>query len=261
MICVQMIALLESWFKMIDSYKNIERLRYRINKDLLAICDDIKKNNDEQRIMFIDECFSAFASSFASLFFSQVTFEPIKELLQILCKFFFKKTMPSLVITVITAVLCIIILIFVSVQINNILIYMKKRKRNKGPEGADTIDYVKEFDNIACDSVIVSIEYKEMYMSTHCEDEKTLYYLEIVHYLETASVIIEKLCADMRNIKSSKNVLGVDVYRVHNIKAVITDLCKFVEQERTNLALGGDDKNEIQKHLEIIKNRLDSICV
>lgn len=57
MICVQRIALLESGFKMIDSYKNIERLRYRINKDLLAIYDDIKKNNDEQRIMFIDECF------------------------------------------------------------------------------------------------------------------------------------------------------------------------------------------------------------
>lgn len=62
MICVQRIALLESGFKMIDSYKNIERLRYRINKDLLAIYDDIKKNNDEQRIMFIDECFETVSS-------------------------------------------------------------------------------------------------------------------------------------------------------------------------------------------------------
>lgn len=259
MIYVQKNALLESGFKMIDSYKNIERLRYRINKDLLALCADIKKNNEEQRIMFIDECFSVVASSIAGLFLTQTTFEPLKEFLQFISTFLFEKSIPIFVISVISAVLCIIILLFVSLQINKILIAIKRWKSIKGPEGIDTTDYIKEFDNIACDSVIVSMEYKDMFFSTLDINEKTLYYLEAVHYLETASLITEKLCADVKNIKTSKNVWGVDVYRIHNMKAVMSEVWECLYDQITNLALDENDINAVKTNFSEIRDRVNSI--
>lgn len=246
---------------MIDSYKNIERLRYRINKDLLMICADIKESTDEQRIMFFDECFSAVASSLAALFFTQATFESLKDFLQFLYHSIFQKSLSASVLSIIAAILSFTILLVISVQINKIMIGIKRRKRNRGPEGIDTIDYIKEFDNIACDSIIVSIEYKNMFGTTTNDDEKTLYFFESMHYLETASVITEKLCSNSNNIKSSKSVYGVDVYRVHNITAVMIDLWNFMFSQTMNLALDENDKNRVQAKLTEIKKRLNNINI
>lgn len=244
---------------MIDSYKNIERLRYRINKDLLMICAKIKKNSDEQRIMFFDECFSAVASSLAALFFTQATFEPLKDFLQFLYHIIFQKSLSASVLGIITANLSFFILLVISVQINNILISMKRRKRNRGPEGIDTIDYIKEFDNIACDSIIVSIEYKDMFEATTNNDEKTLYFLESVHYLETASVITAKLCSNSNNIKCSGNIYGVDVYRVHNITGVMAELWGSMFSQIMTLALDENDKNKVKEKMTEIEKRLNCI--
>lgn len=252
-------VLWESRFKMIDSYKNIERLRYRINKDILAIYADIKKNNEEQRIIFIEECFSAIVSSMVGLLLSKESFVPLKNILHVFFELVFSCTLPTYVSSFVALFLCILLLLLVAVGTNKILLFLKKKKRQSGMEGVDTTDYIKEFDNIACDSVFVSIEYKDRFLETKSLHEKTLYYLESVHYLETASTIITKLCADPQNIKSSKNVLGVDVYRVHNMKAVMKELCNFLEKERQILALSDVDKNEVQKHLKKINEQLDSI--
>lgn len=259
MIYVLMNALWESRFKMIDSYKNIERLRYRINKDILAIYADIKKNNKEQRIIFIEECFSAIVSSMIGLFLSKESFAPLKNILHAFLKLVFCCTIPVYISSFLALFLCIILLFLAAVGTYKILLFLKKKKRESGIEGIDETDYVKEFDNIACDSVFVSIEYKDRFSETKNLHEKTLYYLESVHYLETASTIITKLCANPQNIKSSTNVLGVDVYRVHNMKAVMKELCEFLEKERQILALSDVDKNEVQKHLKKINEQLNSI--
>lgn len=261
MTCVQKSVHLESGFNMIDSYKNIERLRYRINKDLLAICADIKKSNEEQRILYIDECFSAVASSVAALFFSQSTFEPLKDFLQFAYELYFDKKPSALSISFIASFICMAVLIYGSFCLNRLLIKWKRKKNNRGPEGVDTTDYVKEFDNIACDSVFVSIEYKDLYLSTGNINEKTLYFLEAMHYLETASLITEKLCTNLKYIKSPQNVLGVDVYRIRNMKTVMSGLCSFMEREIKKLALGENDKNEVTKNLKEIKKAIDKISV
>ena len=250
---------LESGFDMIDSYKNIERLRYRINKDLLAICADIKKGSEEQRIMYIDECFSAVASSIAALLFSQSTFEPLKDFLYFTYEFYFDRKPTALAISFITSVMCMAVLIYGSFCLNRLLIKWRRRKNNCGPEGIDTTDYVKEFDNIACDSVFVAIEYKDLYLSTKNIGEKTLYYLEAMHYLKTAGLITERLCANIKNIKSPKNVLGVDNYRIRNMKTVMSGLQSFMNQELNNLALDRNDKNDVQKNLKEIKESIDRV--
>ena len=254
-------VLLERRFKMIDSYKNIERLRYRLNKDLLAIYDDIKKDSEEQRVMFVDECFSAVASSFAALFFTQSTFEPIREVLRQIYELWNGETAPEGFGGILTGILSAILLIFISVLINKILLDLKKRKRNKGPEGRDTTDYIKEFDNIACDSIFAAIEYKKLYFSTKDVNEKTLYYLETIHYLETASIITKKLCSNSKNIKSSKNVHGVDIYRIHNLKSIMSIICKFLEDERLRISLDDEDRKELAKQIEKLEIEMDKIKV
>lgn len=261
MIYVQMIVVLGRRFKMIDSYKNIERLRYRLNKDLLAIYEDIKKDNTEQRVMFIDECFSAVASSFAALFFSQSTFEPMRKILRQIYELWKGETASEEFGAILTSVLSVVLLIFISVQINKLLLALKRRKRNKGPEGRDTIDYIKEFDNIACDSIFAAIEYKKLYFVTKDVNEKTLYYLETVHYLETASIITKKLCFNQLNIKSSNNVLGVDIYRIHNLKSIMITICKFLKDENEKLALDFEDKKEIKKQLKSVEKEIMEINI
>lgn len=227
MICVRMNVQLGRGFRLIDSYKNIERLRYRINKDLWSICSEVEKSNKEQMILFVDDCFSAITSSIAAFFFSQETYNILTILLEYVWEKIFKKSVSYLTIRIISIVLCVIILIICAISINRFLIFIRRIKKINTIEGIDTNDYVKEFDNIACDSVFVALEYKEVFQKAEESNEKILYFLEAVHYLETAVSITKKLIDNRNNIKTSTNAVGVDAYRIRNIKDVMKDLSFF----------------------------------
>lgn len=246
---------------MIDSYKNFERLRYRINKDIKLLIDKLEKNNEEQRNVYVDECFSAIASSIAAFFFTQSTFGTFRNVINEIWIKVIKRNISWTASTIITSVLCLIILILVSNRINAILHWAKRKRQNKGPEGKDNINYVKEFDNIACDSLIVSLEYKQMFLQAKEKNEKTLYYLEILHYVETACEIMEKLCKDSSNIRSTSNVFGVYTYRIHNAKKIMHDLKRFMEKEISGIKLAADDKAEIESQLKNLSKIMDKINI
>jgi hypothetical protein len=259
---VQKNAALGRGYSMIDSYKNVERLRYRIYKDLVSLSKDIRRDNEEQSIVFRDECFCALASAIAALSFSNATFDSLNDFIGCIFKGLFKKNAPEFLTSIITASIGIVMVLGIAIPLNKFLVWKKIKKRNRHPEGKDTTDYIKEFDNIACDSVIVALEYKELYYGTKDGKERTLYYLETLHYLDSGTVILDKLCSDSANIrKPEDNELGVDIFRIHNMKDVMTELYDFLEHERrgNNLVLSDDDKNGIRKNMEKICKRLDAI--
>lgn len=244
---------------MIDSYKNVERLRYRMNRDIVTLYSDIKKTNNEQRALFVEECFSAVASSIAALFLTQELFLPFKTYISQLGNSFFNKTIPEGILNIIALVISMALLIFVAVFINWIILKIKKGKEKREPEGIDTIDHIKEFDNIACDSVFVAIDYKNAFLGTNDDNVKTLLFFEIVHYLKTACDITKKLCENEGNIKSPSNITGVDLYRIHNIKDVMNDLYVFIASKEDDIYITPEDKDTLKKQLDGIKGQLNKL--
>ena len=160
---------------MIDSYKNIERLRYRINKDILSIYHDIKKNRFEQNVQLIEEFFSAIVSSIAALFLTQETFSPLKMQLSHICLLLLGHQIPIFFVDILALIICVIFLLLVAYSINIIINQIKKLRNKNKPEGTDTVDYVKEFDNIACDSILVSLEYRTAFYGTSSKNEQKLF--------------------------------------------------------------------------------------
>lgn len=244
---------------MMDSYKNTERLRYRINQDLTEIVDNVEKRNIEQHNIFVDECFSAIASTLAALFLTQSTFEPLKNGFQKILLLFIDDKVASILSIIITVLLSLFIMIIASIGINKALVTIKRRKQEKGAEGRDTKNYIKEFDNIACDSILVSLQYMTIFAELTNLNEQTLYYLEIMHYLEVACETTEKLCDDRKNIRSAGNIFGVYSYRVNNVLKIMNELIAFLKQEVNCIALTNDEKEQIKSQLGNIDIRIQRI--
>lgn len=246
---------------MIDSYKNIERLRYRINKDIVSIYRDIKEYRSEQNLKLIDEHFAAIVSSMAALFLTQETFCPLKMQISRICILIFGYQIPNYFVDTIALIIGVILLLIIAYIINICINQIKRLKKRKKPEGVDTIDYVKEFDNIACDSIFVSIEYRDAYYNTNDKNEQKLFLFEIIHCLESACEITKKLCGDKNNIKNSNNVVGVDVYRIHNIKDIMCDLYEFINTEMGKICIDELDMYVLEKKLNEIQRNLKCIDI
>lgn len=246
---------------MIDSFKNIERLRYRTNKDNRKLYEEIKDLYKEQRGVFFEELFSAVASAVAALFLTTEVFESLKARIINIYKFIFDKEPAIMVINIISLILCMIILLVVAYGIYGILNYIKKRKEKNKVDGRDKTDYIKEFDNIACDSIFVALEYKEAYINIEEPDLKKMYLFEIIHYLDSASEITNKLCEDNRNIKTLQNVHGVDFYRIRNIKSIMIDLHSFIKSsiENEEGLIDSSDKEVLNNQLEKIIEKINDI--
>ena len=244
---------------MIDTYKNTERLRYRLNKDILNLYDEIKKENDKRSVTFIDEFFSTIASSVSGLFASQEAFIPLRDSLRNLERKVLKYQFPEIIISAISIALCVLIFLIIYVLIYSGLKKFKNKNSVNKPEGKDYTDYIKEFDNIACDSIFVAIEYTEVFLSTVNQNEKEMYFFEAIHYLETASILTKMLCQEKKNLKTSRNCMGVDIYRVRNINEVMRNLSKNLGENINDLNLIDYDKTSIENKINSINNSIDYI--
>lgn len=249
---------------MIDSFKNFERFRYKINIDIDKKCTDIKKTIEDNHLMLLDETYSIVASFVASYFFSSTAISPFKDYLKE-CLNSNGNDWISISIDLIAGLLGIIVILLLSIAVYKIVLKIRKKRKICGPEGIDGTDYVKKFDNIACDSIIVSLEYLEKYRETQNPEEKTLYFFESLHYLEQASEITDILSQDKNNIKSDTNVRGVYTFRINNICSMIQNINSALGEESSKEPICGVSKeiekvlNDINKHHDNISNHLLSI--
>ncbi len=244
---------------MIDSYKNIERLRYRIKRDVENLYAEIKKSIYEQRINLVEDCFSAIVSSVVALFFSERIMPFLNDYLREIGKIIFKRMIPEAVIIIVSLLISIIVILLVANGLYFTLLSIRRKKKNSEPEGYNYVDYVKEFDNIACDSIFVSVEYKRTFLSTNDDNERAFLFFEIVHCLESAATITIKLCENPNNIKSSQNVIGVDIYRIHNLKAIMIGLYSFITNKFSEINISKSDKPALEKQLQSIDELLQKI--
>lgn len=245
---------------MIDSFKNIDRLRYKINKNLEDLCNKTIERIENQNVIFMNESFCAIASAMAAFFLGESILQPMNRGVAYIITRCLEITDDSLVFisNIISAIICSICLIFFAILLNKLLkIIVQKRKNNK-PEGEDKINYAKEFDNVACDCIFVSLEYKELYVRCNDLNEKTLYFLEIMHYLQKATKIIEVLCKRKElYIISRANVIGIEGYRVISVLNVMSDLRGFLWEEINAISIEQDES--IKNVLDELKVKLDRL--
>lgn len=251
-------VLLEGKCDMIDSYKNIERLRYNIKRDLETLYQKVKADSENQRVMLIDECFSAILSSLSGVLISISVLDPFKSCISKVSLFVFKKEPPAVILSLLSIIVFVVVLFLASSILNAIVLRIKKFFRNKAPEGQDNTVYYKKFDDIACNGIMVSIDYKKLYESITNENEKTLYYLETLYHMKSAIEIMEGLLLN-KQIQCPSNTEGVNGYRVNNVCNVVDELLHFLETENVNINLESFEKDDIKKCLQKQRLQLEQI--
>lgn len=118
--------------------------------------------------------------------------------------------------------------------------------------------YIDEFDNIACDGLLICQNYMKKYKSDKEYSEiKEFYFYEIVHHLKKAINIFEQVYGGndrhlyIRNTKSDP-LYKIDRYRIDNFIKLSTKICKFVRSE-------SKDNREFQD--ELLAHDIESIWI
>ena len=237
---------------MIDSFKNFERLRYRLSNDMRELASDNKENSDSLKGQMSNTVFATIFSAF-------ITEVALKDNGN---GYDFCMIMKMITVFVIIYITSYILYGFLY---NKIMKIWKARKIYSINSGMDKmIQIQKDFDNIACDSILVARGYRNAYDELeNIPSNKTLkifYYYEIMHYLDVSCEKTEDLIKHKENcIRTMDEAIGVDIFRVVNIKSMMEELDGFLEGEFNNLCVDEHQKVAIQYQREQLKTKIGHI--
>lgn len=241
---------------MIDSFKNFERLRYRLSNDMREIALDTKGNADKIKGQISNTIFATIFSAFIT----EIAFNE-------------NETGYNL------GMIALQILIFCFIYIASYIIYnylynilvtaWNKRKVNKIDNSANTMKQIqKDFDNIACDSILVAKGYLDAFSALSNSDSnkslKTFYFYEIMHYLDTACEKTKELVQYKSEcIRTIQTASGVDVFRVSNLLNIIKEIDTFLDinfnaicTDNPQLQAIQHQHKQLKKKIEFIENNL-----
>lgn len=220
---------------MVNSFKNFERLRYRISTDIKKIVIDSKSNSECMK----DEISTTVFSTVFSAFLTEIAFNSNKDTFN--------------GFEVIALIILFIIVYIFSFNLyklffRRIAVFIRDRRIHTIDKDMDTmIQIQKDFDNIACDSILVAKDYKLEYKRLENDESnknlKIFYYYEIMHYLATACEKTTDLVKNKEKcIRTLSESEGVDVFRVINIINIMQELDKFLDDN-----IGLLNGNNVQK--------------
>lgn len=217
-------------------HKNIELLRFYINKDLRRIDKKITANNDN----FLGYFFASLIDILIVLVFDDyLTCVPI------LCR------------------ICFIVLLIVVFKIVSVLykLITNSWRRRRGELGKDRYlseniqAVIDDFDNIACDGLLICENYSQRYMETEKVYLRDFYLYEIIHHLDKALRICDKICIDSDIYVSSRHDGLIDVYRLRNFLSFSREINNFLEEQTKDIKL----EDGLQVKLKDLCTMLDRI--
>ena len=167
------------------------------------------------------------------------------------------------------------ILIFCFIYIASYIIYnylynilvtaWNKRKVNKIDNSANTMKQIqKDFDNIACDSILVAKGYLDAFSALSNSDSnkslKTFYFYEIMHYLDTACEKTKELVQYKSEcIRTIQTASGVDVFRVSNLLNIIKEIDTFLDINFNAICTDNPQLQAIQHQHKQLKKKIEFI--
>ncbi len=212
-----------------NSHKNLELLRYYLNRDLTRIDRNIQNSSNELLGYFIA---SLVDMSVVVLFSDLLSGKGV----------WFK----------LFAVFALIVLfVLVSKVSNKVANWISTRRKESGREEY-LIDAAKQaiidgFDNIACDALLICEEYMQRYQAAEKEHIKNFYLYEIIHHLTKSVDLFNEIDSHHDWYISSQDSELIDSYRINNYidyaKAINQFLCNEIQNPISDPELKKDLDN------------------
>ena len=237
---------------MINSFKNFERLRYRLSNDMRKIAVESQENTDSLSGQIANTIFATLFSAFIT----EVAFRDSESgfdfpMIAKLCGVFIVVYIISYIIY--NYIYKLIVKLWNGFRVHSVNTGIKKM-----------IQIQKDFDNIACDSILIAREYQSAFddleMTNENKNLRIFYYYEILHYLDTACDKTEALVKNKSDcIRTMNEATGVDIFRVINIKNMMIELDQFLDDK---CSIIGDDPSQNEavnyQHAEV-KRKINNI--
>lgn len=220
-------------------YKNLELLRFYVSKDIRKIDNKIQDNGSDLIGYFIGSLVDILIVLLFDDSLDQIMDQYISCLgLQILIK-------------VLILLLLIGLFVFASWITRKICVWYQKKNDVSGrsPYIADTEkqELIDNFDNIACDGLLICQNYILRYESVQQDYIKDFYLYEIIHHLCKATDIFDEVYHNQNLYISSKNNQLLDSYRVNNFIDFAKEIIKFlstkIPENSSNAELNKDMNN------------------
>lgn len=194
-------------------HKNAELLRHYIVKEIREIDKKLTDNSNHVAGYF----YASFVDILIVMIFND----------------FLKKA--SICFRIILAIILILVFVGVSVLVS----YIKaKRHVNLLIEGRQKYDkdniekYIDEFDNVACDGLLICQNYMKKYMKNEeCPEIKEFYFYEIVHHLKKSINIFEQVYGGKIAVCIYDVIKMIRYIKLMNIEQ--KTLLKFVQKYMT----------------------------
>lgn len=226
-------------------YKNLELLRFYVSKDIRKIDNKMQDSGSELIGYFI----GSLVDILTVLLFNDTLDQVMKQYvscfgLQILLK-------------ILILFLLIVLFVLASWITRKICIWYQKKNDVSGRSSykvdAKRQEMIDDFDNIACDGLLICQNYILRYGSTTEDYIKDFYLYEIIHHLCKAADIFDEVYRNRNIYISSKDNQLLDSYRVNNFIDFSTEIMNFllskIPQNSSNT-----DLNKVMTNLEAIIN-------
>lgn len=209
-------------------HKNLELLRFYINKDITKIEKNLASSNDQM--------FGCIIASLIDIFIVLM----FDDLFSKWCALY-----------KILSIIVLLLLFFVFKWIIEICRgYKKYKAKLSGKQLYDSSDIqekVDAFDNIACDGLLICQHYMDKYETEDKLYIKDFYIYEIIHHLKKAFSIFKIIYTKKELYVSSSNRELIDEYRVNNFIVFGRMINNFLQDELKLREFSEDVKTDMEK--------------
>lgn len=223
-------------------YKNLELLRFYLSKDINKIDKKIQKNDNELRGFFI-----------ASL---------VDFLIVIICNQYLERL--CFVLKIVSIVGLIVLFLVLSSAISAYVLYRREKRAEAGRDkylSEKVLEKVDDFDNIACDGLLICAHYIQKYSKDNPQYINDFYLFEIIHHLKKITDIFRGIYSEQNIYISDQNRELLDPYRINNFIIFAQNINVFLQNELTNKtedSTGDTIDNRTQKALNIDLQNLNN---
>lgn len=208
---------------MFSSFKSTELFRYFIRDDINNGIDKIIQQNKSNYSMVTGSIFSGLFSILGTYFgMHENEFSKWQAVIIVLIGY--------------------IVLFGLGMYIYNVIkLFMKfiinLGRREKLSSEKEAKDIINQFDDIACDNILISQNFIEAYSDTNASDDlKEFYFYETIYYTKVSVNIINKLIINKRKcIGDSGSTNKVQLFRLENSLKMIKIICEFLNAEKESV--------------------------
>lgn len=230
-------------------HKNLELLRFYVGKDINRI--EKKLQNDESNLLgyFIGSLVDVFIvvlfdQGLENLINSFVECDILKILVKVVC-----------ILGLIAIFLCVVWLVKVITK------YADKKKITSGEKiyriKAEQQIIIDNFDNIACDGLLICQNYIQRYNEAKENYVKEFYLYEIIHHLDKARAIFMEIYSNQSlYIAMQKNNYDselIDTYRVNNFIKFAKEILGFLLGKTQNVPANTD----LRRDMDNLKSKIE----